>query len=119
MNKQKILENAVRFGFVNESNDLFHQIENSFFEPISDYIWDSIQNDGWDEELDDFEKSNYSYIILNIPEADSQGLKKFENEIVEKYNSFDIDLKDKYGTQKYLDFIDYDDGKIFIIKHTK
>jgi len=36
---------------------------------------------------------------------------------LEKWNDFDIEFKENGHYPGYLDFIDYDNGKLFIIKH--
>lgn len=97
----------------------FDQITNGNFIRINNKIWSNIKEDGFDEEMDDNNKENYSYIVLNIPIEDQDGLKNYNNDIIDKWNEFDIMLKEKKKLydKGYLDMIDYDNGKIYIIKH--
>lgn len=99
---------------------------------ISDNLYDLIEEDGWVQELTDdisddiYEetrneiKNRFTYFILNIPEEDSKGLMDAEEEILEKYNDFDIELK---SDQEYpfttIDYIDYDDGIVYIFRYNQ
>jgi hypothetical protein len=104
------------YNFVNYMN----QIMNNNYTPLSDDVWDNLQMDGYPDEVNDYEGDynikNYSYTKLNITDEDKNGLINFDEDIIEKWNDFDIELKDKYYPN-YIDFIDYDNGIIYIIKY--
>ena len=59
----------------NQNNDnferLFKQIENGKFSPISDGVWETIDEyEEFTEELKDFNRENYSMLKLDIPKED-------------------------------------------------
>lgn len=108
----------------NTFEDFFNQIKNSEYKPISDDIWDIINDcEGFTEEVNNFEgdfnREHYSMTELEIPIEDKIGLQKFDNETIDKYNDFDIELKEKGYYPNYIDLIDYDKGKIVIVKWEK
>lgn len=108
---------------LNLFSDYIKQIQNGEYKECTEELWEDIQIDGFCEEVNnyegDFNKENYSFIILRISEEDKLGLINNDPEIVEKYNQFDIYLKDNNYYPKYLDMINYDTGQIYIIKHEK
>lgn len=57
-------------------------------------------------------------VQLVIPVDHVNGLKSFQETIVELYNSFDIWLKETYK-MNVVDFIDYDKGIVVLIKPIK
>ena len=103
--------------------NIFDQIINGEFQELNDDIWESLEYDGW---VDDgsrlgygergYDKSEYEYIEIDIPEEDEFGLVTGDENTIEKYNDFDIELKEKLYDKGYLDIIDYDEGKLFIVK---
>lgn len=113
--------------FINESFDnkfeeYYNQIMNNSYSDVSDKIWDNILLDGYPEEVNnwegDFDKSNYKYLILNISESDKKCLKELNDDCIEKWNEFDIWLKDIAKLYpNYIDIIDYDSGEIYIVKY--
>lgn len=102
---------------------LFDQIINTEYKDLYDDLWNSLKIDGW---IDDasrkghgeygYKKDDYEYIELEIPEIDEFGLATGDDKTIEKYNDFDIELKDKIYDNGYLDLIDYDEGIVYIIK---
>ena len=103
-----------------EFKNLFNQIQNGNYQPISDDVWGSLEIDGFPEEVNDFDLKHYEMLDLEIPIDDEIGLAEFNDNVVNKYNNFDIELKNSGWLEKgYLDLIDYEAGKIFIIKHNK
>ena len=89
------------------------QIEKKKFAPITASVWNTALYEGLDEEWG-VEKKDLEYMVLTIPKEDKEGLKKFSEPIIEKYNSFDIWLKNNF--KNHIDFIDYDNGEIKIIR---
>jgi len=61
-------------------------------------------------------KEDYEFIELNLPESDEFGLTTNDEEFVNKYNEFDIELKEQLYDKGYLDLIDYEGGKVYIVK---
>lgn len=88
------------------------------FEPVTDEIWESIQYEGLDEEADNFDgiydRENWFYAELPLDEEDSNGLMSQNEEFLERFNQFDILLKNTYN-MKYIDLINYENGKINIV----
>lgn len=97
------------------------QIEDNTYSNLTDELWQDIQDDGYPEEVNnyfgDFNRNHYTYTELNLPSVDIQGLQNKNPEYIEKWNEFDIYFKEEGYYPKHLDFIDYDKGKIYIIKH--
>jgi len=106
--------------------DIFDQIKDGDFKDLNNDIWESLEYDGW---IDDasrvgygkygLDKEDYEYIEIDIPEEDEFGLITLDDNIIEKYNDFDIEFKDKYYNKGYLDLVNYDEGKLFIVRLKK
>ena len=92
------------------------------WKPITDKFFDDLCNEGWIEDLeyvyDDVTKDRITVKELDLIEEDKQGLMDFDDDIVNDFNDFDIEIKDK---QKYpfnmIDVIDYDKGIVYILKY--
>ena len=95
-------------------DELFSQVKNKKYLPISDEIQKTIQYEVIDEELNLFEKSDWEYIELEISVAQIEGLKKIKTETVEEFNLFDFKLKEKF--KNHVDLIFYDEGLVRIIR---
>ena len=93
--------------------DYEKQITHSIYKPLSILTWNTIQDEGIDEEWE-VSRNDLEEIILNIPQSDTDGLKQFKDDVVNRYNVFDIWLKEKF--QYHVDFIDYDNGVVKIIR---
>jgi len=98
-------------------NDLLNQIKKSRYNHMTYNIWEDLLLDGYPEEFDDYNPDHYKYLKLDISDNDKEKLINFDNDIIEKYNEFDILLKDNGYYPKYLDFINYETGELFIIKY--
>ena len=84
------------------------------YKQVPTKIWETIKFEGLDVEKRAYHKKDWKYALLPIPKKDSNKLKLFDAYIIEKYNLFDILLKEKFN-MKYIDLIDYDNGKIIIV----
>lgn len=93
------------------------------YEDLTDYLWENIIEEGFVEELEnyyeiEYNKSDFEYIILNISNDDKNGLIDDDDDVINKFLMFDIELKKEqepdYPTM--VDFIDYDDGIVYIIR---
>lgn len=90
--------------------------------PLNDGLYDGIIEEGWVEDLefvyDDIYITDFVYKKLKLTKEDEIGLFNFDIDVINKFNDFDIELKNK---QEYpyeiLDFLDYISGDIFIIKY--
>lgn len=51
---------------------------------------------------------------LSISAEDAEALKAFDNDAIENFNRFDIELKNRYS--KLTDLIDYDRETVTIVK---
>ena len=103
---------------------LFMQINQKIFIPITDELFDAICDDGYCEEVNNYEgdddRTHYEYITLTIDDKFRDGLIQGDDSTLELFNDFDIALKNKYwssGVGSYLDFIDYELGVIYIIRY--
>lgn len=115
--------------FENFSEEEYHpfekyhqQIINSGFDALTEELWDELLMEGFPEEVNDYQgdydKNNYEYIILNISKEDKEGLKAATDDAVNKWNDFDIWLKEEQKLYpKYLDMIYYEKGEVYIIHH--
>lgn len=90
------------------------QIPNLTWNPINRSVWNSIQDEGLDEEQDAYEPGNWVMASLTVSPEDVNGLENFESDTIEEFNRFDIALKSKYPG--LVDLIDYDSGTITIVK---
>lgn len=108
--------------FINKNifSTYFNQLINNKYLPLTDNLWEDLESDGFPDEVNDYKgdynKNNYKYTIIKIGNKDKNGLINFDEDTIEKWNDFDIELKDKYYPN-YIDFIDYDNGIIYIIKY--
>ena len=89
-------------------------VPNLKYKKITAEIWDSIQDEGLHTEKKAYSKNNWEYAILPISKTDKNGLKRFYTETIEKFNDFDIQLKEIYH-MRYIDLIDYDRGIVNIV----
>jgi hypothetical protein len=114
-----ILNEENTFNAINKQaffDTLITQILNdSLYQKCTNEIFDIIQTEGLDEEFNKFKKSDWTFITLQIPENISNKIKNFDNEILNLLNEFDMIIKNRFK-MKYIDLIDYDLGKIRIIK---
>lgn len=97
------------------------QIEDLEYYPMRDYpdVWVSMEYEGLNEEYDEGNfLDNWVVGFLKISEKDKEGLIKLDTETVEKFNDFDIELKEKYNL-KIIDLIDYNIGRVLIVKYLK
>lgn len=104
----------------NDFSTYFDQLNNNDYYPLTKELWGDLESDGYPDEVNDYngdyDINNYKYTTIEIDNKDKNGLMSFDEDIIEKWNDFDIELKDKYYPN-YIDFIDYDNGIIYIIKY--
>lgn len=92
------------------------QIPSAKFTPVTNDVWDTITNyEGLDEEFNRPLKSQWSMTELHVVPLDKQGLIHGSGDTVEKFNIFDIALKDKYKMH-LIDLIDYEKGRVIIVR---
>ena len=103
----------MKFRIVENFDDIVSQIKNNNFMIVPDDIWETIEYEGLDEEFNSG-RELFTYTELNIPEDVRENLKKFDDATVERFNEFDIFLKDNF--KNLIDFVDYDNGRVYIIK---
>lgn len=96
-------------------NQYLKQLESLSFIEISDETFETIQEEGLDEEYELFNRNNYQEAFLQINHDDRIGLMNLTEEMLNKFNDFDIKLKENFH-MKYIDFIDYNNGVVKIIK---
>lgn len=100
-----------------EFKDLFNQIKTGKFIPLTDEVFESLEWDGWMDERNDNNRKHYRMLELSIPQKDELALIQLNDDVINKYNEFDIELKSKFG-DSFIDLINYDEGKIFIVRYT-
>jgi hypothetical protein len=90
------------------------QIPNLIWKPVSRSIWNTIQDEGLDEEQDAPKHTDWVMASLTIDPKDAQALQAFDSDAIEDFNRFDIHLKSRYTG--LTDLIDYDNGTVTIVK---
>lgn len=95
---------------------LLRQIEGGGYHAVTDEIWDTLEVEGFPEEVGNAKRACYEFLELTIPPRDRASLMKLDGETVEKYNKFDARLKDIFGVTKYIDLVDYDNGRIKVVR---
>lgn len=100
-----------------------NQITDNKFQPITKKLYRDLKDEGYVEDLEQFYETSFDIrdfevYKLEITDEDKIGLQSYEDEILEKFNDFDIQLKtmDKNTYPRIVDFIDYDSGSVYIIK---
>jgi len=123
---RKMIDNVKNIKqFINEGlsvNDYIKQLNTNEYLSLTNKLFSCIEEEGWLEQLEEFynrefDKTNFKYMTLKLTDNDKQGLINFNDDVIEKFNDFDINLKsiDNYPYNK-LDLIDYDNGIVFIVK---
>jgi hypothetical protein len=99
-----------------------NQVEYGDYEELTQELYDLISMEGWlvsieDEFDEEYDREDFEYLTLDLSDEDRNGLITMDEDVVEKFNSFDMRLK-KRGEYPYdtLDFIDYDNGIVYIIR---
>ena len=122
-----MLKNYKLFIYENLNNSIrqeyWEQIDNAKWIPISQEMFEDLEEEGWIEDLEYFHNNinryDISHIKLDLTDKDKNGLiNDDDDDIGEDFNEFDIELKDK---QEYpypmLDMIDYEKGIVYILKY--
>jgi len=110
------LDNSIRKHYWMQIND------DKNWNPITDKMFNDLSNEGWIEDLeyvyDDVRKESITVKELELIDEDKEGLISFNDDVIEDFNDFDIEIKDG---QKYpfnmIDMIDYEKGKVYILKY--
>ena len=125
---KKFIKTTIR-EFLNENiqdnktiQDYLKQVEYGDYEELTTELYDLISMEGWlvsieDEFDEEYKQEDFEYLKLDLSEKDRLGLINMNEDVVEKFNDFDMELK-KVGEYPYdtLDFIDYDNGIVYIIR---
>lgn len=90
------------------------QIPQLVWQKIDKNTWESIQDEGLDEEQEVYSPGDWIMSKLTLSTEDINGLKTFNHNTIEDCNRFDIGLKEMFPN--YVDLIDYDNGTITIVK---
>ena len=91
------------------------QIPKLKFKPVTPKIWSAIRWEGLDDEQDKSKRSQWMFAELKLKESDKNGLMGYVEETIEKFNRFDIQLKNIYK-MKLIDLIEYDAGRVYIVR---
>jgi len=90
------------------------QIARLNWQPVTRSVWNSIQDEGLDEEQNAPNPADWIMASLNITPEDARALMAFDRDAIEEFNRFDIALKQRYPGM--VDLIDYDNGTVTIVK---
>jgi hypothetical protein len=90
------------------------QIAKLNWQPVNKSVWNSIQDEGLDEEQDAPNPADWIMGSLTITPDDAQALMAYDDNAIEEFNRFDIALKQRYPGM--VDLIDYDNGTVTIVK---
>ena len=93
------------------------QISNLAWKPLTRSVWNTIQDEGLDEEQDAPKHTDWVMASLDVSAEDAQALQSFDDNAIEDFNRFDIQLKSRYPG--LTDLIDYDNGTVTIVKPLK
>lgn len=93
------------------------QISNLAWKPLTRGVWNTIQDEGLDEEQDAPKHTDWVMASLDVSAEDAQALQSFDDNAIEDFNRFDIQLKSRYPG--LTDLIDYDNGTVTIVKPLK
>ena len=66
-----------------EFTDLLSQVRAGEYEPLTDEVWEVIQDEGYNEELELYNPEDFEYIVLTIPPEDVEALKAFSAEALD------------------------------------
>jgi hypothetical protein len=94
--------------------DYLAQVPNLTWKPVSRSVWNTIQDEGLDEEQDAPKHTDWIMASLTISPEDSRALQAFDSDAIEDFNRFDIHLKSRHPG--LTDLIDYDNGTVTIVK---
>ena len=94
--------------------DYLSQVPNLTWKPVSRSVWDTIQDEGLDEEQDAPKHTDWIMASLIISSEDARALQAFDSDVIEDFNRFDIHLKSRHPG--LTDLIDYDNGTVTIVK---
>ncbi len=103
-----------------DSTDYLNQVETNSYIKITRHLYEFVSDEGFVDELEnhfkkEFDQSDFEYTELNLSTDDKTGLINFDENVINKFNEFDIQLKEKYYPT-ICDFINYDKGEVYIIK---
>lgn len=94
--------------------DYLSQIPGLSWQPVSRSVWNTIQDEGLDEEQEAPNHTDWVMASLSISPKDTHALQAFDDDAIEDFNRFDIHLKSRYPG--LTDLIDYDKGTVTIVK---
>ncbi len=127
MEVKKFLEyTSQKQTFLKESisvSDYIKQVNTNEYLGLTKKLFNEIEEEGWLGDLEEhydsgFSVKDFKYTKLELSDNDKKGLKNFDDDVVNKFNDFDIELKSKEAyPYKTIDMIDYDKGIVYIIKY--
>jgi hypothetical protein len=114
--KQRMINENINIG------GYINQLNTNDYNKLTNKLFNDIDEEGWLEQLEDFygkkfTRNDFSFTTLKLTENDKNGLINFDDDVIEKFNDFDIKLKsiDEYPFKK-LDLIDYDNGVVYVVR---
>ena len=94
--------------------DYLSQIPDLAWKPVNRTTWNTIQDEGLDQEQNAPEHTDWAMASLLITTKDAQALQALDDAAIEDFNRFDIHLKSRYPG--LTDLINYDTGTVTIVK---
>jgi hypothetical protein len=91
------------------------QISSLHFIPVNAQVWRMIRDEGLEHEQNAPSPKQWVMATLRISDEDVISLRKFTDDALEKFNLFDIRLKELYRG-RIIDLIDYDAGIVRLVK---
>jgi len=89
---------------------------------LTPVVFDFICQEGWIQSIEDDQErglcfADFEFSTLNLSPDDKSGLRLLDQNTIEKFNELDIRIKNQQTYPYYaLDFIDYDEGVVYIIR---
>ena len=102
--------------------EYLEQVNLGDYKELTPKLYNDITEEGWLESLEtefetDYTIDDFEYLTLDLTESDKIGLKNTTEEALEKFNDFDVLLKEQ-GEYPFdtIDMIDYNKGIVYIIR---
>lgn len=93
---------------------LLQQVRDGEFYPLTASVWETLQWEGWPEEIGLEDRGDFEMLALSVPRDLRADIKEQDDDTLEFWNEFDIELKDRFP--QHIDLIDDRDGSVTIVK---
>jgi hypothetical protein len=93
--------------------DLLQQVRDGEFRPLTASVWDTLRWEGFPEEIGIEDRGAFEQLELALPRDLRLAIKEQDDDTLEFWNEFDIELKDQFP--QHIDLI-APDGSVTIVK---